>query len=65
MLYSNLAEIFLVPLAISLVVTAGALAALGPTLFDLLAGLAAGAILVALASVGRRLLPSRGGAASS
>jgi hypothetical protein len=39
-----------------------ALAALGPMLFDLIAGLAAGAILVAVAGAARRLLPPRGGA---
>jgi predicted DNA repair protein MutK len=41
---------------------AGALSALGPTLFDLAVGVVAGAIVVAVVSVVRRFVPSRGGA---
>jgi predicted DNA repair protein MutK len=39
----------------------GALAVLAPMLFDLVAGLVAGAIVVAIVSVARRFMPSRGG----
>jgi hypothetical protein len=43
---------------------AGALSALGPTLFDLVVGFVAGTIIVAVVSVARRFVPSRGGAAA-
>ena len=43
---------------------ASALSALGPTLFDLVVGFVAGTIIVAVVSVVRRLVRSRGGAAA-
>jgi hypothetical protein len=42
----------------------GALSALGPTLIDLVVGFVAGTIIVALVSIVRRFVPSRGGAAA-
>jgi len=55
------AEAFVAWLA-AMPAAAAALAALGPTLFNLAVGVTSGAILVAAIGAGRRLLPSRGDA---